>query len=283
MGIARTGNFAIPVAQRTEGATMNIILGFDIGNTNTRMGIYAEGEISPRRIYAYGTEKRGAQRKVKKWVREFLSGYRDESGEELAVKGFAFSSVVPEVNGHYHKTAESLFNLRALEIDSSIKSGIEIRYDNPAELGADRITNAAAAYKEYGRDSIVIDFGTAITFCVVLKEGMFDGGLIAPGAGTAIDALSEKASRLIKVDFSDPGNIIAKNTKDALMSGFFYGWVSLVNGIIDRIEKEYSRQFFIILTGGYAEVISKYIERESVIDPLLTMKGIKYIYDLNLE
>jgi len=260
---------------------MNIILGYDIGNTNTRMGIFGEKDISPQKIFSFKTKNITSSGKLGKQVKAYLKEYQKEINDDIKVSGVIYSSVVTEVNGYYDKAAEKYFSLDALPVTGGIKLGIKINYDNPAELGADRITNAVAAHREYSGDKIIIDAGTAITFCVLLKDGVFDGGLITAGAGIAIDALAEKTSKLIKVDFADPGRVVARNPGDALKSGFFHGWMSLISGIINKIENEYNRTFSIILTGGYADKIGGNIGRECSIDPSLTMKGLKYIFDMN--
>ena len=260
---------------------MNIILGFDIGNTNTRMGIFGENDISPLKIFSHKTKTITSSGKLGKVIKTYLKEYQKEINDDIKISGFVYSSVVTEVNGYYQKAAEKYFSLNALPVTGGINLGIKINYDNPSDLGADRITNAVAAHNEYSGDKIIIDVGTAITFCVLLKDGIFDGGLITAGVGVAIDALAEKTSKLIKVDFADPGSVVARNPKDALMSGFFHGWMSLISGIINKIENEYNRKFSILLTGGYAEKISSNIGRECRVDPSLTMKGLKYIFDMN--
>lgn len=262
---------------------MNIILGFDIGNTNTRMGIFTENEISPVKIFLYKTKDISSARKLGRQIKARIKEYQKKINEDIKISGFVYSSVVSEINRYYDKAAKKYLNLAALKVSSSINLCIKINYDNPAELGPDRITNAVAAHMEYSGDKIIIDVGTAITFCVLLKEGIFDGGLITAGVGVAINALAEKTSKLIKVDFADPGRVAARNPKDALMSGFFHGWLSLITGIINKIEGEYNRKFTVILTGGYADKIGRNIGRDCRIDQLLTMKGLKYINDMNLR
>ncbi len=247
------------------------------------MGVYNKNEISPLNIYKYNSDRDIDSKKLIVTIKEFLNSNNKETNEEIDIEGIAFSSVVPEVNNHYKALSKKFSCREVLEINNKTELGITLNYDDPEELGADRITNAVAAIKEYKEDSIIIDLGTAITFCVALKKGVFDGGLIAPGVGIAIKALSTEASRLINVDFSDPGNIIARNTEGALKSGFFYGWISMIDGIIDRIEREYQKKFRIILTGGYSDIIKENLNRKCILDPLLTMKGLKLIYDLNFK
>jgi type III pantothenate kinase len=258
-----------------------MILGFDIGNTNTLMGIYRPGDTVPHHTFMFGTQKDIPSENLGTLIRGFVEDYRAESRSGEKVSGFIFSSVAPEINGQYNDVAMTFFNVEAIEISHKSKLSIKIRYDDPSELGVDRIVNAEAAFREYGGDAIIIDLGTAATFCVLLADGTFDGGLIAPGIGTTIRALAQRTSRLPEVVFERPKSLVCRDTVNAVKSGFYYGWMSLVEGIIDLIRKEYGRDMKIILTGGTAEMISKNIGRENIHDDMLTMKGLKYIYDLN--
>ena len=256
---------------------MNYILGFNIGNTNTMMGVYELNNTLPVSTYTYKTERNAAPGNLANIVKNYLNA----EFKDYAIKGLAFSSVVNEINSAYHAMSESAFNISALEINSSIKLGIKITYDNPMELGPDRIANAEAAYREYAQDCIIIDLGTANTFCVIHKNGTFDGGLIGPGIGITIDALAEKTSKLIRINFEKPDKFIATNTIDALKSGFFNGFIIMIKGIIEQIEEIYNKEFLVILTGGLSGTVSQYLEKNHLTDPLLTMKGIKYLYNLN--
>jgi type III pantothenate kinase len=256
---------------------MNYILGFNIGNTNTMMGIYELNKTIPVNTWTYNTDKKITPDDLGHVIKNNLS----TTFKDSIIDGLAFSSVVTEVNSAYHSMAKTFFNVNALEIKSSIKLDIKIMYDNPEELGPDRIANAEAAFKEYAKDCIIIDLGTANTFCVMHKNGTFDGGLIGPGIGITIEALAEKTSKLSRIKFEKPDKFIATNTLDALKSGFFYGYILMIRGIITEIEKIYKKEFLIILTGGLSKIISSSLEKTHVTDPLLTMKGIKFLYDLN--
>ena len=185
------------------------------------------------------------------------------------------------MNRSYFDMAGREFGISAYEITCRSRLNFSLRYDDPAQLGADRIVNAAAAFKEYGGGCIVVDIGTAVTFCVLLEGGWFDGGIIAPGVDTAIRSLSLRASRLPEVPFEKPDRLVARDTVNALKSGFFYGWLSLADGIIARIEQEYGRTFRIILTGGFAGAVAEHLSHENTVDPILAMKGIKIVYDMN--
>ena len=253
-----------------------MFLGFDIGNTSTVIGLYDRNSVAPVRTGRYKTGKRMKPEKLAGNILAFLG-----EDTQAFITGAAFSSVVPEINKTYHRVLMNEFSVKSLEISHSCSLGITINYTDPGELGVDRIVNAVAAHSEYSGNLIIIDIGTAATFCVMLANGEFDGGLIAPGIGTTIKALARRASNLPEIIFEKPDRLVARDTENALKSGFFYGWAGLIDGIIDRIVDEYGSDFRILLSGGYAEIISRNIRHENTVDTLLTMKGIKYIYDLN--
>jgi len=258
-----------------------MVLGFDIGNTNTVMGIYGESEKLPGKTYRYRTIGEHTTDELGALVQGFLglNGQVERSG--ASVTGIAFSSVVPALNRRYSAMAEGFFGLKALEITHKCRLSITLCYDDPARLGVDRIVNAEAALREYRRDCIIVDVGTATTFCVLHADGRYDGGLIGPGIGITIDALSIKASQLERITFGKPEKLVATSTVDALKSGFYYGWLSLVEGVIERIERSYGSSFLSVITGGYGDMLGSALTRESIVDGLLTMKGIKFVYDLN--
>lgn len=257
-----------------------MILGFDIGNTSTTAGIYPPDRLEPDFTWRFPTVKDTDPEALSRQVREGINSY-PAGTKEAPVLGLAFSSVVPEVNGAYHEMGRKFFGKDPYEISCRSKLNYRIIYDDPAQLGVDRIVNAAAAFHEFGGGDVIVDIGTAVTFCVLLEDGTFDGGIIAPGIDTAIRSLALRASRLPEVPFEKPERLAARNTIDALKSGFFYGWLSMAEGIIGRIEKEYGRPFRIILTGGFATTVAEYLARPVLVDHLLAMKGIKLIYDMN--
>jgi len=256
-----------------------MILGFDIGNTSTVMGLYRDDSPRPDETFRFDTDKRTSTSKLAGEIRRLL-GPR-EGGNISEINGFSYSSVVPEINSVYDEAARLLFNLEAMGISHRSNLAITLRYKDLSQLGVDRIVNAESAFREYGAPCIIVDIGTAATFCVLLEGGIFDGGLIAPGINTTIKALSQYASNLPPVTFEKPDRLVAQDTVNAIKSGFFYGWISLVSGIITLIEKQYDMQFKIIFTGGLSALVAEHLNREIIIDRELTMKGIKYIYDLN--
>jgi type III pantothenate kinase len=256
-----------------------MFLGIDIGNTTSVIGLYDDNSIMPQNTGRYKTDKKCNITKLTNTISMFLKNAGDYNVISSEITGIAFSSVAPEVNSMYHKLGIKMFNVEPFEIRYDSDFTIGIHYRNIKKLGIDRIVNAVAAHHEYGDGCIIIDVGTAATIDVLSYDGFFDGGIISPGIGTMIKALSDSASNLPVITFEKPDDLVALDTENALKSGFYYGWISLIEGLVQRIEKIYGRGFKIILTGGFAEKIFSGFEREIILDPLLTMKGIKYIYD----
>lgn len=256
-----------------------MILCFDIGNSSTSGALFNETEHAPAFVFHFPTVKSSSEKdiaaRVTRSVKEVLGD------TPLSLSGMAFASVVPELNAAYLSMSEAVFGITAHEISCASRLNITIGYHDPAQLGADRIANAAAGFNEYGGDILIVDMGTAVTFCVILTGGKFDGGVIAPGIDTAIRGLAQRASRLPEVPIEKPDRVAARDTVNALKSGFYYGWISLVEGIISRIENEYGKQFTVIMTGGHAILFSQDMTRPHVVDTLLALKGIRLIYELN--
>lgn len=248
-----------------------MFLGFDVGNTSTVMGLYHDDESLPFHTFRYPTDKKTLSKSLLETIDPLVGGYSRE------ISAMALSSVVPEINNHYSEAMKDRFGVRAHVISHQSILNIRISYPDPTQLGVDRIVNAEAAFVEYGGNNLIIDIGTAATFCVVLENGLFDGGIIAPGIGTTIRALAEGASNLPEVPFEAPDRLVARDTINALKSGFYFGWISLVEGLIWRIRRNYDAPFRIILTGGFASVMGKALEGDFVVDRELTMKGIHII------
>lgn len=256
-----------------------MFLGFDIGNTTTMIGLYGDDSAAPEKTYRYRTDKKTDVADLVNCIGMSLRNMGDYNSIAAEITGIAFSSVVPEINQVYHRTGKKLFNVEPFEIRYDTKFSIGVNYRDIRKLGVDRIVNTVAAHHEYGDGCVVIDIGTAATFDVLNHDGTFDGGLIAPGIGTTIKALAESASNLPEIVFGKPDLLVALDTENAIKSGFYYGWISLIEGVVKKIEKIYNREYKIVLTGGFAGKISAGIEREIILDPLLTMKGIRYIYN----
>jgi len=256
-----------------------MFLGIDVGNTTTMIGLYGDDSVSPEKTHRYRTNKKGDVTDLINCISMSLRNMGDYNAIAADVTGVAFSSVVPEINAVYHSMSKKLFNVESFEIRYDSKFSIGINYRDIKKLGIDRIVNTVAAHHEYGDGCVVIDIGTAATFDVLSHNGSFDGGLISPGIGTTIKALAESASNLPEIVFGKPDMLVALDTENAIKSGFYYGWISLIEGIVQKIEKIYEKEYRIVLTGGFAEKIASGIERKIILDPLLTMKGIRYIYN----
>lgn len=248
----------------------------DIGNTNVVAGVF-EGE---RLVHEWrlGTDRR---RTADEWGMLFrqlfsLSGLRME-----AVGGAIVSSVVPPVMAEIERFFERYFHLMPLIVGPGIRTGLKIQLDNPREVGADRITNAVAAVDIYGPPLIIVDFGTATTFCFVDEEGTYRGGVIAPGVLISMEALYANAAKLPKVELVRPPDVVGKNTVEAMQSGLFYGYLGLVEGLIERLKRRFRRPPTVVATGGLGEAFASATKAIDLYDPHLTLKGLRRIYELN--
>ena len=201
--------------------------------------------------------------------------------EVSSVQGIVISSVVPPLDSTLREVCEQYFQSRPLFIEPGVKTGMPVHYDNPAEVGADRIVNSVAAFEKFGGPCIIVDFGTATTFDVVSKKGEYLGGVITPGIGISADALFARTARLPRVDVRKPPRVLATNTVNSVQSGLYYGYLGLIDGILERLIAELGEQPTVVATGGLASLMgsgSKYIGE---IDDLLTLAGLRIIYERN--
>ena len=253
-----------------------MLLAIDIGNTNINIGVFKEKELEATWRIATDIE-----RMPDEYASFLLNMMHYKSMDTSDIKEVAICSTVPPLTPIFVEMSQRYFNVTPLVVGAGIKTGVRIRMDNPREVGSDRIVNAAAAHYLYQGPTIVIDLGTATTFDVVSKEGDYTGGVIATGIGTAAEALFRRAAALPRVELIHPKQAIGTNTIAAMQSGIVFGYVGLVEGIVERIQKELEEKATVVVTGGYAELIA----RESrVIDKInldVTLIGLRLIYELN--
>ncbi|MEJ9211535.1 type III pantothenate kinase [Bacillus smithii] len=255
-----------------------MIFVLDVGNTNTVLGVYEKDELKYHwRIETNRSKTEDEYGMLVKSLFEHV-GIRFED-----IHGIIISSVVPPIMFSLERMCQKYFHVNPLIVGPGIKTGLDIKYDNPREVGADRIVNAVAGIHEYGSPLIIVDFGTATTYCYINEKEQYMGGAIAPGIGISTEALYTRASKLPRIEIAAPDHIIGKSTVAAMQSGIFYGFVGQVDGIVSRM-KAYSKiEPKVIATGGLASLIANESETIDLVDPFLTLKGLRLIYKRNME
>ena len=247
------------------------LLAIDVGNTQTALGLFEGGSLTKSWRLATEPQRTGDELGI------FLGGLLELS----ALDGICMASTVPTLIRSYEDLAEQV-GATLLAIGPGTRTGIAIRYDDPREVGPDRISNAVSARERYGAPSVVVDFGTSTNFDVVSAGGEYVGGVLAPGIEVSMNALFERAARLVKVDFVAPETAIGKTTESALRSGLVYGFAGQVDGIVERIRDELQApEAPVIATGGLADLIAPHSATISRVDPFLTLEGIRLVWELN--
>jgi type III pantothenate kinase len=253
-----------------------MLLVIDIGNTDTTLGVFEGEEL--RATWHMATV---IHRMADEYATLLLNLLYHQGLEKSAIKEVALCSVVPPLIATFEELFQRYFNLSPLVVGAGVKTGVRIRMDNPREVGADRIVNAAAAHHLYGGPVIITDLGTATTFDTVSKEGDYLGGAIAPGITMATEALSMQTAMLPRVELVPPKHAIGTNTITAMQSGIVFGYVGLIEGIVARIQQELGGKAKVVATGGYADLIAKETRVIDVVNLDLTLIGLRLIYLMN--
>lgn len=259
----------------------SLLLAIDIGNTHTVAGLFAGDRLSEHWRVATDAHVTADQLAATYSSLLALREYEFADADHLIV-----SSVVPSLVGQYQAMARNYLGAEALVVSPGLKTGLPVLTNNPHEVGADRIVNAVAALEILGGPCIVVDFGTATTFCAISAAGEYLGGAIAPGIEVSLDALTSRAARLSRVDLGEPEGVIGKTTAASLRSGVVLGFAGLVDGIVKRMQKELGGdeggdKVETIATGGYADLVVPHTETLDRVDPLLTLRGLKLVHERN--
>ncbi|MFC2065932.1 type III pantothenate kinase [Chloroflexota bacterium] len=253
-----------------------MLLAIDIGNTNITLGIFEDKEL--RATWHIATD---IHHMADEYASLLLNLLHHQGLDTSDVTKLALCSVVPPLTATFEELSQKYFHNSPLVVGAGVKTGVSIRMDNPREVGADRIANAAAAHHLYGGPIIIADLGTATTFDTVSREGDYLGGAIAPGINIAAETLSTRASMLPRVELIRPTHAIGTNTIAAMQSGLVFGYVGLIEGIISRIQQELGEKARVVATGGYANLIAKETSVIEIVNPDLTLIGLRLIYLMN--
>ncbi|MBQ4576732.1 MAG: type III pantothenate kinase [Firmicutes bacterium] len=259
-----------------------MLLAFDVGNTNIVLGVFKDGQLIQN--WRMETDTKKSADEYGMLINQL---FEYEGLKTSDVKDVIISTVVPPVLFTLQHLSQKYFHRRAIVVGPGLKTGLVVKYDNPKQVGADRIVNAVAALAKYGGPLIIIDFGTATTFCAVSDKAEYLGGTIAPGIKISSDALFEKTAKLPRVELEAPGQTICKNTNESMQSGLVYGYMGLVERIVNQMKAELKETYQIekdvqvVATGGLATLINTGVECIDVVDKMLTLEGLRIIYEKN--
>lgn len=254
-----------------------MILAVDVGNTHIMIGVYNEREIVV--YWRLATRRDRTEDELGMLVKNLLHNSHLNLKD---IKSIAISSVVPQLMYSLQRMGQKYFEIDPLIIGPGVKTGLNIVTDNPREVGADRIVNAVAALELYGGPLIIVDFGTATTFCAISASGDYLGGAIAPGIGISMEALFERAAKLPRVEVIRPKQVIGKDTISSMQAGIVFGFVGQVDGIVTRMKAEFETVPLVIATGGFANLIASESQTIDKVNSLLTLEGLRIINELNI-
>lgn len=253
-----------------------MILVMDVGNTNIVLGVYGEERLLHH--WRLETDRNKTEDEFGMQIKMLLN---DVGLKFEEIGGIIMSSVVPPIMFSLERMCQKYFHLKPLVVGPGVKTGLNIKYENPREVGADRIVNAVAAIHEYGSPLIIVDFGTATTYCYIDEREQYMGGAIAPGIGISTEALYDRASKLPRIEIARPPSVVGKNTVSAMQAGIVYGYIGQVEGIIARMKAQSKETPTVIATGGMASLIAAESPAVDHVDPFLTLKGLYLIYKRN--
>ena len=260
-----------------------MLLVLDVGNTNTVLGVYSTDENESAvngELLANWRVTSARTQTVDEYGVLFRNLFAMKGIEPAGIRGIVISSVFPPMDSTLRQVCERYFGIKPLFIEPGVKTGMPVHYDNPAEVGADRIVNSIAAFEKYGGPCVVVDFGTATTFDAISPKGEYLGGVIAPGIGISAEALFLRTARLPRVDIKRTGKIIGSNTVGSVQSGLYYGYLGLVDGILERLIAELG-DAKVVATGGLAHLIGEESKYISAVDDSLTLEGMRIVWDRN--